>query len=264
MDGTRVLLAAHRGDQKNCPENTMPAFEAAIRAGVDMIETDVHMTRDGELVLIHDANTLRTTGIDGIVTEMTLAELRALDAGRMKDESFTGVRIPTVREFLERIRRERILVNWELKDYPDVVGEARAQLCVDKLVALIREAGMEKRSMMNSFSSRLLEYIHRRWGREFPIHGQGIHNCRHSRDLPETAEKNFFDWCCLYPDEPGKSPVDFRENFDYCIENGILPCVCIPDSVESYEAALRLGCKMFTSNDIHAAHDILRRLGVRK
>ena len=52
MDGKRIILAAHRGDKKRFPENTMPAFEAALRAGVDMIETDVHMTRDGALMSI--------------------------------------------------------------------------------------------------------------------------------------------------------------------------------------------------------------------
>ena len=52
MDGKRVILAAHRGDKKRYPENTLPAFEAALRFGVDMIETDVHMTLDGELIII--------------------------------------------------------------------------------------------------------------------------------------------------------------------------------------------------------------------
>ena len=54
MDGNKVILAAHRGDKKKCPENTMPAFENALRFGVDMIETDVHMTSDSASVLIHD------------------------------------------------------------------------------------------------------------------------------------------------------------------------------------------------------------------
>ncbi len=57
-------MAAHRGDQFNYPENTIPAFKSAIDFGVDMIETDVRMTKDGELVLIHDRSALRTAGID--------------------------------------------------------------------------------------------------------------------------------------------------------------------------------------------------------
>ena len=54
MNGKRVILAAHRGDRVKCPENTMPAFESSVNFGVDMIETDVRMSLDGELVIIHD------------------------------------------------------------------------------------------------------------------------------------------------------------------------------------------------------------------
>ena len=70
MDGTRIILAAHRGDKKRYPENTLPAFEAALRFGVDMIETDVHMTRDGHLIIMHDRNLKRTAGYDGFTYEI--------------------------------------------------------------------------------------------------------------------------------------------------------------------------------------------------
>ena len=80
MNGNSIILAAHRGDRKTCPENTMPAFERAIAFGVDMIETDIHMTKDGELIIMHDRNTVRTTGHDGLTDQMTLAEIKALDA----------------------------------------------------------------------------------------------------------------------------------------------------------------------------------------
>ena len=72
MDGSRIILAAHRGDKKKYPENTMPAFESALRLGVDMIETDVHMTSDGHLVLIHDRNLSRTAGFNGFTDQTTL------------------------------------------------------------------------------------------------------------------------------------------------------------------------------------------------
>ena len=76
MDGSRIILAAHRGDKFNYPENTIPAFESAISLGVDMIETDVRMSKDGELVLIHDKSTLRTTGVDKNIDEMLLSEIK--------------------------------------------------------------------------------------------------------------------------------------------------------------------------------------------
>ncbi len=262
MDGTRILLAAHRGDRKNCPENTMPAFKSAYEAGVDMIETDIHITRDGELVLIHDRSVCRTTGVERFVTDMTLDEVKALDAGSWFSNEFERVKVPTVREFMEWVVPTNLLVNWELKDYPAEVGVETAHDSVDKLLMLIREYGMESRSMLNSFSRQVLEYAHKQ-APELPVHGQGIHKCCHSNDVSEISEEELFDWCCLYPEEAGKNPVDYQGNFDYCIRHGIHPCVCIPDEVEHYMKAIQYGCKMFTSNDIYEADRILRELKVR-
>ena len=84
MDGSRIHLGAHRGDRANFPENTMPAFISTCEMGCDAIETDVRMTKDGHLVLIHDRDVERTTNGKGFVDEMTLEEIRALDAGAWK------------------------------------------------------------------------------------------------------------------------------------------------------------------------------------
>lgn len=263
MDGTRVLLAAHRGDRKFYPENTMPAFQAAHRAGVDMIETDIRMTADGHLVVIHDRSSLRTTGVDRPVNEMTLAEVKELDAGHLFSVAFSGTRVPTVQEFLEWVSKTELLVNWELKDYPGETGEEHAFACTDRLLAMIAEYGMENRSMVNSFSNRILEYIWQKQGHRFPIHGQGIYHCPRYVDRQDAAVTELFDWCCLWPNGKTGSPLDNPENFEYCLQNGVIPCLCIPDKAEDYEKALRLGCRMFTSNDIHTADQILRSLGVR-
>ena len=263
MAEKKIIIAAHRGDKKYCPENTMPAFLAAHKAGVEMIETDLHMTSDGELVLIHDRNTLRTTGVDGIVDQMTLAEVKALDAGSWFSEEFAGTRIPTVREFIEWASKTELEINWELKDYPCYVGDEKAFESADKLIALIREFGMEKRSVLNSFSDRVLEYIRKKYGKEFPLLGQGIYRCRCSVDEPEMDEKDLFDWCCMYSEEEGKTPVDFRASFDYCLEHGLMIAVLLPDTLEHYKKGVEYGCTMFTSNDIYAAIDVLKQLGVR-
>ena len=263
MDGKRIILAAHRGDRKNCPENTLPAFEAAIKQRVDMIETDVRMTKDGHLVLIHDWELKRTTDGCGLVSEMTLAELRTLDAGAWFSPSFSGTVIPTVSEFIDLIKDTNVMINWELKDYPHDVGEERAFLAADKLIADILRYGLERRSMLNSFSDRLLEYIFQKYGSAFPLHGQGIHHCVRAKDTAEVAREKLYDWCCLYPNEKGYAPLDFPENFHYCNERGIIPCVCVPDEPETYRQYVQLGCRMFTSNDIYEADKILRALRVR-
>lgn len=265
MDSKRIILAAHRGDRKYCPENTIPAFEAAIKLGCDMIETDIHLTADGHLIVMHDRSAKRTTGGDRNVDEMTLAEVRELDAGALFSPEFTGTRVPTVAEFIDLIRDTDIMVNWELKDYPKDVGDAHAFAAADRLVEMIEAAGLESRSMLNSFSDRVLEHIVEQHGHRFPIHGQGIHHCPRTKDKAAIPEEALFDWCCMYANEKGGgfSCLGDPENFLYCVERGIKPCVCIPDTDENYARAISLGCRMFTSNDIYAGDAVLRRLGVR-
>lgn len=261
MDGSRIILAAHRGDKFRFPENTMPAFKSAVELGVDMIETDIRMTRDGELVLIHDRSTLRIAGVDKNIDEMTLAQVKSLNAGATFERSIK-TEIPTVAEFLELIRDTDIMVNWEFKVYPHDFGDTAFEV-VDKLISLIEKYNMTEKSMMNSFSAKVLEYIYKKHKDKFPIHGQGIYNCRRSCDLSKIEETRIFDWCCLYPEKPNTKALDFKENFDYCIKNNIIPCLCIPDILEDYEKAINYGCKMFTSNNILQAARILRELQVR-
>ena len=256
MDGKRVILAAHRGDRAGCPENTMAAFRSALEFGCDMIETDIRMTKDGELVLIHDRSTLRTTGVDLMVDELTLEELQALDAGN-------GERVPTVREFCELIKDTDMLVNWEFKIYPADFSDEYAFGVVDKMLDIVEEFGLEKRSMMNSFSARVIEYICKKAPGKFPIHGQGIGICRRSKDEAEMPEEEMFDWCCLYGIEKGQIALECPEVFDLCNKNGIIPCICITDDYDNYKLAIELGCKMFTTNDMVKADEILRALGVR-
>ena len=83
-----IYVAAHRGWCAKYPENTMEAFRAAVELGVDQIELDVRVTRDGELVIIHDATVDRTTNGTGKVCDKLLAELQALDAGSYMGEAF--------------------------------------------------------------------------------------------------------------------------------------------------------------------------------
>ncbi len=112
------LLVAHRGGSKLAPENTMAAFRAAVDVwGADMLEMDVHLTRDGEVVVLHDATVDRTTDGTGPVRERTWSQLRELDAGhRFLDPegrpSFrgAGVTIPRFEEVLEAFPRTRIAV----------------------------------------------------------------------------------------------------------------------------------------------------------
>src|SRR5262249_19034435 len=110
----RFLNGAHRGASAYAPENTLPAFELAVTQGAAALEIDVRLTRDAEVVVFHDARVDRTTDGHGEVRLMTLAELRALDAGRWFGDTWHGTRIPTLREVLEQFAG-RVVIDVDMK-----------------------------------------------------------------------------------------------------------------------------------------------------
>jgi len=110
-----VVAIAHRGEHLHHPENTIPAFEEAIRLGADFIEVDVRTTADGKLILSHDATVDRCTNGHGEIAKMTFDELRALDAGVKKGSEFAGVRMPSFDEVLN-LARGKIGIYVDVKD----------------------------------------------------------------------------------------------------------------------------------------------------
>ena len=154
-DAGRPLVIAHRGGAGLWPENTLYGFERAAALGVDVIETDVRATRDGELVIFHDEGVGRTTDGSGTVGSFTLAELKRLDAayrfspdgGRTFPLRGSGVTVPTLREVFEALPRMRF--NIEPKQTAPSIA---APLC-----RMIRESGRVERVLVASFSGAALE-----------------------------------------------------------------------------------------------------------
>ena len=109
------LIVAHRGASSQAPENTLAAFELAWRRGADAIEGDFRLTRDGEIVCIHDADTGRVAAERLVVAESTLAELRRLDVGAWRGARWRGARIPALAEVLAMVPARKGIVI-ELKD----------------------------------------------------------------------------------------------------------------------------------------------------
>lgn len=107
-------LCAHRGALDSHPENTLPAFEEAIRLGAHMIEFDIQISKDSALVIMHDETVDRTTNGKGEVANLTLAEIKQLDAGVKKSARFSGVRVPVFEEVLAIMPRN-IWLNCHLK-----------------------------------------------------------------------------------------------------------------------------------------------------
>jgi len=113
----RTLNFAHRGASAAAPANTVAAFRLAAEMGADGIELDVQLSADGEVVVIHDFTVDGTTDGQGAVREMSLAQLKELDAGSHFDPAFAGERIPTLQEVFDAVGH-RLLVNVECKRFP--------------------------------------------------------------------------------------------------------------------------------------------------
>lgn len=111
----KPLVVARTGDVENAPENTLPAFENAILRGADGLEFDVHLTLDGELVVHHFYNLGTTDNGEGLVSEHTLADLKALDSGSWFDKQFAGESMPTLDEIFE-LCKGKIKLEVDLKD----------------------------------------------------------------------------------------------------------------------------------------------------
>lgn len=110
----KVEVTAHRGFSANYPENTIPAFKGAMEIGVDWIELDVQETADGEIIVMHDSNLKRTTGVDRNIWQVTYDEIKDLDNGSWFDPTFKEVTIPTLEEVL-KVTRGRVRLNIEIK-----------------------------------------------------------------------------------------------------------------------------------------------------
>ena len=140
------IILGHRGASGHAPENTLEAFKLAMDMGAEGFELDVHLSKDGELVVIHDETVDRTTDGKGLVCEKTVAELKALDACN-KMEAYRGAKIPTLREVYELILDTDHIVNVEIKTddifYPQIE---------EKCLALEAEMGMKGRIVYSSFN----------------------------------------------------------------------------------------------------------------
>lgn len=141
-----TLNFAHRGASHEAPANTLAAFSRAVELGADGIELDVHLSKDGHLVVIHDFSVESTTDGRGQVRDKTLAELKELDAGSRFSPAFAGERIPTLQEVIDTVDRH-LQLNIELK--------ARGQRD-DGLAAAVVQAieanGLLDRVVASSFS----------------------------------------------------------------------------------------------------------------
>ena len=146
MTEKRPLVWGHRGASGYAPENTLEAFALAAHMGADGVELDVQLTKDGEVVVIHDEFIDRTCDGHGLVKDYTLAELRKFNFNKTHADKYAHADIPTLREVCELLAPTKLTINIELK-----TGAIRYPGMVDKCLAITKECGMADRILYSSF-----------------------------------------------------------------------------------------------------------------
>ncbi|MGC4376469.1 glycerophosphodiester phosphodiesterase [Fictibacillus sp. Mic-4] len=140
-------IFGHRGASKECPENTMISFQRAYEIGVHGIETDVQLSKDGIPVIIHDESVNRTTNGKGYIKNLTINEIKALDAGSWFSNVFRNETIPTLEELLHWIYTKPLLLNIELKN-----NRFAYEGLEKKVYDLVCAYGMKERTIISSFN----------------------------------------------------------------------------------------------------------------
>ncbi|MFI0541001.1 glycerophosphodiester phosphodiesterase family protein [Streptomyces sp. RP5T] len=166
-DGTPPVVIAHRGGSAYAPENTLEAVDEAARLGAVWVENDVQRTKDGELVVLHDDSLQRTTDVEQVfpgrapwkVKDFTAAEIARLDAGRWFGAAYAGARVPTLRQYVQRVDLHGQKLLLELKNpelYPGIERET--------LKLLGNEGWLDRehrgRLIVQSFDAASLRAVH--------------------------------------------------------------------------------------------------------
>ena len=233
---------AHRGFNSVAPENSLPAFGAAVAMGAEEIEFDLWFTRDGEVVSIHDSKLDRVSNGIGRVKDYTLAELRELDFGSKRGEAFAGMKIPTFEEILQKFACHCIM-NIHLKtqgDKPEYL---------DKVVQLIKKYDCEKYVYFMSGKDDFLERLQR----EYPE----IPRCCGGGD----GKWEIVDRAIKY----GCKKLQFvkscfnREMIEKAHANGIICNVFWSDDPAETEEFLDMGVDVILTNDYHTIASVVNK-----
>ncbi|MFH1885576.1 MAG: glycerophosphodiester phosphodiesterase family protein [Pseudomonadota bacterium] len=289
----RPLVIAHRGYSALFPENTLPAFEAAISAGADMVEMDACLTTDGGLVILHDDTLDRTTSGSGPAVKHRLAEITALNAGDWYSPDFAGVGVPSLDEVFFALSG-RIRVNLELKAPPRGVAGAGEQICLEAARAIV-EHGMEESVLVSSFDRDLLirfrellpgvalgalgqgkENTVRALGALFAALGQRERGTRHAARaaVAELATGGTAAWraenavravsALSYHPQGPRVPAALVERFHARDVRVLSWLVKSDDRQDNWEALLAAGVDGFFTNHVERALEVARVMGGSK
>lgn len=259
-----IYVAAHRGWSGKLPENTMPAFRAAAELNVDQIEMDIHATKDGQIVVIHDDTVDRTTNGSGHVHDFTLSELEKLDAGKVRGMEGQGYRIPTLAEFVDFLKGlPEMTLNLELKEYPEKGNDAVAYDVCDRALAMLDEAGITSRMVVNTFSGKLHEYIEEHYGAAIRRHTYYPISYLRKGMTRDPYHTDGAYCCCMFRsvwNDPAN--IAAKEEFDFMRSRGIRPWAgtAVKDE-RTVDLAIACGANLITCNNPDLILELLRKKG---
>ncbi len=149
----KPLLFGHRGARGLAPENTITSFSIAISYGVDGVELDVHLSKDGHVIVMHDDKVDRTTDGKGYIKDLTLNEIKSLDAGSKFSQRFKGEKVPTLEEVFESFK-DKILYKVEIKHSSEIYPGIEK-----KVVDIIKRYNLQKKVQIISFDFDSLKIV---------------------------------------------------------------------------------------------------------
>ncbi|MBQ8392671.1 MAG: glycerophosphodiester phosphodiesterase family protein [Clostridia bacterium] len=232
----RMSIAGHRGDSYNYYENTMTAFKKAVEEGADMIETDVRLTKDNILVIMHDERVDRTTNSRGKVSEICYEDIAILNAG----DSINYEQVPTFYEFINWASKENITLNIEIKEYYSEENSKRCIKCIEDIIDLVEQFNMTNRVVLNSFDAWVLEYIYRKYGKKYLLHGFYPYNEMFNVNIDPTE---YLYCACIWE-------IDNKEIYKFLSDHNIEIWVGAGvTQISKLKTCIENGAKLITTNN---------------
>ncbi len=153
-------IVGHRGAMGHAPENTFSSFDEGRHMGAEFVECDVHLSKDNEIIVMHDESVDRTTNGAGLIKNLKLSQIKKLDAGSWYSKKFKGERVPTLKELLEWARHKTALNKYQMGVAIEIKNEpVNYPAMAEKLVQAVNEAGMGARVVVISFDHDVLKQI---------------------------------------------------------------------------------------------------------
>ena len=233
-----ITIIGHKGASAIAPENTLKAFKKAIELKADMVEFDIHKTKGGEIVIIHDSDTLSITGVQGLIKEMTLEEIKKLDAGE-------GEKIPTLLELI-KVAKEKVGLQIEIK----------SSGLLEKLIKLLKGENLVNTSIVSCFAFGELVKLKNlepiiRLGFLLPEDLVRVRQIK--RKILKAVDNKFY---AIHP----HFNITDKEIVDFAHDNGLKVNVWTVNDKDDMERLIQLGVDGIITDDISMANELLGRV----